>query len=189
MRIGLLGGSFNPAHEGHLHITRLALKKLGLDRVWWLVSPQNPLKDAKDMAPLQKRIESACKIAQDPRIDVRDLESDFGTTYTVDALKCLTARFARMKFVWIMGADSFGELQRWKHPHLIMQSVPIAVFARPGFNLKALNSQMAQRYASFRLSPDDGAALSLQKPPAWIFFPGSQHSLSATAIRQRRHIS
>ncbi len=189
MRIGLLGGSFNPAHEGHLHITRLALKKLGLDRVWWLVSPQNPLKEKKGMAPLQTRFESATKIAQDPRIDVRDLESHFGTTYTVDTLRQLTTRFAHMKFVWIMGADSFAELQRWKQPHLIMQSVPIAVFARPGFNLKALNSQMAQRYGAFRLSPDDGAALAVQKPPAWIFFPGSQHPLSATAIRQKRPIS
>ncbi len=138
-RIGLLGGSFNPAHGGHLHISRLALSRLDLDEVWWLVSPQNPLKPAAGMAPFAERLAQAADIAAaDRRIKVSDIEARLGTRYTADTLKALTRRFPRARFVWLMGGDNLAQLPYWKRWQDIVGTVPIAVFDRPGSSLRAL---------------------------------------------------
>jgi nicotinate-nucleotide adenylyltransferase len=187
MRVGLMGGSFNPAHEGHLHIARLALAVLELNCVWWLVSPQNPLKSAKDMAPYVQRLKTARQMARDPRIHVSDIEARRSICYTVDTLKFFRQRYAGTNFIWLMGADSFAELSRWHRPDDIMYSLPIAVFARGGVeNMQALSGPIAQRYARFRLAEEDASALARQKPPAWLFFSGPRHPLSATSLRARR---
>ena len=130
-RVGLLGGSFNPAHEGHLHISRLALDHLGLDELWWLVSPRNPMKPARGMASFDERLAGARTVAADPRIAVSGIERRLGTRYTADTLRALGARFPRIAFVWVMGADNLAQISRWKDWTAIFEAVPIAVFDRP----------------------------------------------------------
>ncbi len=185
-RVGLLGGSFNPAHDGHCQISLLALKYLGLDEVWWLVSPQNPLKSSKNMAPLAERMVEARKIAHHPRIRVTDAEQRLGTRYTVDTLNALKQRLPRVRFVWLMGADNLVQLPRWARWTEICEAVPIAIFARASYSFRALTGRAARRYAAFRVSPGAGPALSGQKPPAWVFFPIRLHPASATKIRARK---
>ncbi len=131
LKVGLLGGSFNPAHEGHLHITKMCLKALGLDRVWWLVSPGNPLKPVKGMAPFAERLASAEAMARDPRIVVSDIETRLGTRYTADTLAALTGRFPEIRFVWLMGADNMLQFPKWRNWREIAETVPIAVYPVP----------------------------------------------------------
>jgi len=185
LRIGLLGGSFNPAHEGHMHISAHALSRLRLDQVWWLVSPQNPLKDTADMAPLEQRLESARAQAGDPRIHITDLERDFGTRYTVDTLKALKRRFPGYKFVWLMGADNLSQISRWRSWRTIFRRVPIAVFARPSYSLRALSGRAARHFAAYRIRESRAGALAGLKPPAWVFLHIKPHAASATRIRER----
>ena len=182
-RIGLLGGSFNPAHEGHLHISRLALKRLGLDELWWVVSPLNPLKSAGDVAPFTKRLASARAMARHPAIRVTDIEAQLGTRYTVDTLTALRQRFPRARFVWIMGADILPQLPRWKRWRDIFRLVPIAVFGRAPYSSKALAAMAAQSFAHNRLHTRDARTLADRTPPAWIFFHTRLHPASATSIR------
>src|SRR4029077_7561987 len=139
LRIGLLGGSFNPAHEGHLHVSEVALKRLGLDFVWWLVTPQNPLKPVAGMAPLHDRVRDAKKIVRHPRILVLDIEHDFHTHYSFDTLRALQKRFAQVRFVWLMGSDNLNIFRRWHRWAEFAQRVPIAVIQRPGTILSALH--------------------------------------------------
>jgi len=184
--IGLLGGSFNPAHEGHRHISLTAMKRLGLDEVWWLVSPQNPLKPVKGMAPFAKRLAGARAAARHFRIKVTDIESRLASTYTAETLTRLARRLPRLKFVWLMGADNLGQIDRWKDwPH-IFRLVLIAVFARPTYSLRALAGKAARRFARFRLAEAAARSLVRNEAPGWVFLTGPQSPLSATAIRAAR---
>jgi len=186
-RIGLLGGSFNPAHQGHLHISLLALKRLGLDEVWWMVSPQNPLKPSDGMAPFAERLAGARRLARHPRIRVSAIEAKLGTTYTAETLKRLVRRFPRDRFVWLMGADNLGQIDRWKDWQEIFNTVPVAVFARPSYCLRALAAKAARRFAGRRLAEAESRRLPGQEPPAWLFLAGPLNPQSATAIRAARH--
>lgn len=186
LRVGLLGGSFNPAHEGHLHLTRMCLKALALDRVWWLVSPQNPLKGEADMAPLGTRLESAAALvakAGDPRIAVTDIETRLGTRYTVDTVAALKTRHPDIRFVWLMGADNMLQLPRWARWRELVGLVPVAVYPRPGFTLKARVSLAAQMLKEVTLDASDAPLLADCRPPALVFLAGPEHRASATAIR------
>jgi nicotinate (nicotinamide) nucleotide adenylyltransferase/ribosome silencing factor RsfS/YbeB/iojap len=186
-RIGLLGGSFNPAHGGHLHISALALKLLDLDEIWWLVSPQNPLKPVDGMAPFLVRLEGARRIAEaDRRILVTDLESRLGSSrYTADTLKALRRRFPRPRFVWLMGGDNLVQIPKWERWPDIFRTVPIAVFDRPSYSLKALSGLAAKRFARFRVPASDERRLAEMEPPAWVFFHTRLDDRSATRIRSQ----
>jgi nicotinate (nicotinamide) nucleotide adenylyltransferase/ribosome silencing factor RsfS/YbeB/iojap len=183
-RIGLLGGSFNPPHGGHLHISRLALSRLDLGEVWWLVSPQNPLKPSAGMLPFAERLDAASRVAAaEPRIRVSDIEARLGTTYTADTLKMLRRRFPRARFVWLMGGDNLVQLPHWKQWQGIFRSVPIAVFDRPGTASPALAGIAAHRFARARVSISAARHLALTAPPAWAFFHTRLDPRSATRIR------
>lgn len=185
-RVGLLGGSFNPAHAGHRHISELALKLLGLDEIWWLVSPQNPLKPRTGMAPLAARLAAAARHSRHPRLRAGALEAALGTSYTADTLAALTRRLPRTRFVWIMGADNLTQIARWEHWATIFRTMPVAVFARPTYSLRALASKAARRFAKARRTGCGGLRLVGLKPPAWMFFHARLHGASATAIRVAR---
>ena len=186
LRIGLLGGSFNPAHAGHRHISLHALKALKLDQVWWLVSPQNPLKPAADMGSLAERLAWARAAARHPRIRVTDIETGLGTRYTVDTLAGLTRRYPKTRFVWLMGADNLRQIPYWRDWTRIFQMVPIAVFGRSTYSLSALGGVAAQRFARRRVPDLRARGLADAKPPAWTFLRNPLHPASATAIRRAR---
>ena len=183
LRVGLLGGSFNPAHDGHRHISLEALRRLNLDAVWWLLSPQNPLKPAQGMAPLEDRMAGARLVADHPSIVVSSLERDLATRFTAATLAKLRARFHRTRFVWLMGADNLNQIPAWQHWTRIFNSVPIAVFDRPTYSLKALSGKAARRYARNRRPATCAHGLAKSAPPAWVFLTIRQHTASATEIR------
>ena len=183
IKVGLLGGSFNPAHAGHLLVAREAMRRLGLDQVWLLVSPGNPLKPARGMARLAERLASARRIADGRRIVATDIEARLGTRYTVDTLRLLALRFPRVAFVWLMGADNLVQLPRWRRWRDIVTQVVFAVLPRPTYNHRALASHAARRLAYARLPVHEAAALAGLAPPRWVFLPARQHAASATAIR------
>lgn len=184
MSVGLLGGSFDPAHDGHAHLTREALKRLALDRVWWLVSPGNPLKP-NPPAPLSERIARARVVMDHPRVVVTDIEARIGTRYTAETLKRLMALYPGVHFVWLMGGDNLAQLHLWQHWDWIMQHVPIAVFARPGTRLAARGSRAAEEYARFRIPAEAARKLAHMQPPAWTFLDMPLNDLSSSAIRAR----
>ncbi|MGF1605229.1 MAG: nicotinate-nucleotide adenylyltransferase [Rhodothalassiaceae bacterium] len=183
VRIGLLGGSFNPAHDGHLHISLQALKRLDLDFVWWMVSPQNPLKSTQGMAPFALRFASAQLAALHPRILVSDIETRIFTRYTADTLCHLRVLFPRTQFVWLMGADNLQQFHRWQRWHEIMKTVPIAVFDRPAYSRGALRSKMPQTYRRHRCSEREWRSFATSSLPAWTFITCPRHPASATQIR------
>ena len=184
-RIGLLGGSFNPAHAGHLHISRMALRMLGLDEVWWLVSPQNPLKSSDGMGSLDQRLKTASEVARpEPRILVTDLEADLGTQYTSDTLVELKRSFPNVSFVWLMGADNLLQMHHWKQWTRIFNTVPIAVFGRPGYSYRATSSVVARRFARDRWPRAAANRLVDAAAPAWVFLKIREHPESATRIRE-----
>jgi nicotinate-nucleotide adenylyltransferase len=185
-RVGILGGSFNPAHEGHLEISRTALRRLGLDEVWWLVSPQNPLKPVAGMASLEERVRSARTLARDPGIRVTAMEQDLRTRYTADTLAALQRRFPKVRFVWLMGADNLSDISRWERWTQIFHGMPVAVLARPSYSLKSLAARAARRFGRFRIPEKAARTLPERRPPAWVFVVGRLNPLSATAIRQAR---
>jgi len=184
LRIGLLGGSFNPAHEGHLYVSEVALRRLGLDYVWWLVTPQNPLKGKAGLAPLEDRVRLARKLAHHPRIVVMDIERCTGTHYSIDTLKALQHRFPELRFVWLMGSDNLEIFRRWRKWEEIVARVPIAVVQRPGSTLAALHAKPMQRFMGCRAA--DGC---LDAPPSIVVLDGRRNEQSSTAIRaaSRRH--
>jgi nicotinate-nucleotide adenylyltransferase len=186
LRIGLLGGSFNPAHEGHRHISLLALKYLHLDELWWMVSPQNPLKSRADMAPFAERLASARKVAHHPRIFVTDVETRLRTRYTVDTLHALKLRYPRTHFVWVMGADNLAQIPKWERWAEIFAAVPVAVFDRGAYVFPALAGKAARRYGAERVSAAHAARLADTPPPAWAYFHIRRHPASATNIRAGR---
>jgi nicotinate-nucleotide adenylyltransferase len=186
-RVGLLGGSFNPAHGGHLHLSLCALRQLELDEIWWLVSPQNPLKPARGMAPLAQRLAGAAALAAaHPRLKVTDLETRLGTRYTVDTVLALRRHFPATRFVWLMGADNLRQIRHWQRWTEIFAALPIAVFARPSYSLSGLSGPAARRFARRRVPPSRARHLADLPPPAWVFFPTRLDTRSATAIRTRR---
>lgn len=185
-RIGLLGGSFNPAHAGHLHISRLALKRLGLKRVWWIVSPGNPLKSHRELKPLTKRIEAARTLARDPRIVVTAFEAKLPTPYTAATLGFLKRRFPATRFVWLMGADSLPAFHRWRQWREIFSGVPIAVLDRPGAHLGGLAARAARAYGADRLPESRAQSLAYGRPPCWTVLTGPLSPASSTALRTRK---
>lgn len=187
LRIGLLGGSFNPAHQGHRLISQVALRSLRLDQVWWLVSPQNPLKQRAGMATLAERMEKARAVARHPRIRVTALEGMLGTRYTIDTLRALKARAPGALFVWLMGADNLRQISDWRNWQEIFRLVPIAVFDRPHCTYRALAGKAALRFAAERIDTAAAVTLANRRPPAWIFFRQRLSGVSATEIR--RHAS
>lgn len=185
-RIGLFGGSFNPAHEGHRAAALTALKALGLDAVWWMVSPQNPLKDPRETDDFGKRIAIAKQVARHPRLIVTGIEKPLATRSTADTLKRLAPILGQGQFVWIMGADSFASLHRWNRWREILRTLPIAVVDRPGYTMKALNSPAARALARHRLPRAQAGNLASLSAPAWVFLNLPLRAESSTAIRQAR---
>lgn len=182
--IGLLGGSFDPPHEGHVHITRQALTRFGLDRVWWLVSPGNPLK-AHGPAPLADRMAAARQIMQHPRVEISDFEARAGTRYTAETLKALIKTYPGVHFVWLMGADNLIQLPQWQDWHDIMMSVPVGILARPGDRSQARHSKAAQIYQRARIRGRASRLLARAEAPAWCFVNVPMSDASSTAIRAR----
>jgi len=183
LRVGLLGGSFNPAHEGHAHVAETAMQRLGLDRVIWLVSPQNPLKDARETAPLADRMASARLFARGPAMVVSDFESRVGCRWTVDTLRAIVARHPGVKFVWLMGSDNLATFHRWRGWTDIAAAMPMAVIARPGSQLQSRTAPAARRYAAFRLPQEQARLLPDTPAPAWTYLTAPLNRASSTAIR------
>jgi len=186
MRIGLFGGTFDPPHEAHLGASLLALKRLKLDRVWWLVTPGNPLKNTSGLVPLQKRIGAARALTRHPRIDVTGLEAVINTRYTYDTILWLKARCPGVQFVWIMGADNLRSFHRWQRWRDIARLVPFVVIDRLGPSLYAAASPAGVALAHARIPEHDAAILPVRKPPAWTFLHGLKSALSSTALRALR---
>ena len=182
-RIGLLGGSFNPAHEGHAHISREAIKRLKLDEVWWLVSPQNPLKSKQDLAPYAARLASAKALAHHPRIRVLDLEAVHGLYYTIDTLRYLIARHPRTRFVWLMGADNLAHFHRWKSYKRLANLVSIGVLDRTPYAFSGLHGRFALWRRDRRL-PAAAVRLLPQRVAHWCYITIPRHTLSATYLRK-----
>ncbi|MAI10692.1 MAG: hypothetical protein CBD27_10450 [Rhodospirillaceae bacterium TMED167] len=182
-RIGLLGGSFNPAHQGHLHISRAALDRLKLNEVWWVVSPQNPLKDAHGMGDFQSRIRSAKDMADDPRIIVSDIEQKMGTVYTVDTLEVLKKKFPEHRFVWLMGADNLRQIPKWRGWQRIFRMVPIAIFPRPSYSRRALAGKASRRFKRSQIKAARASRLATMRAPVWVFLRTQPNTTSATRIR------
>ncbi len=183
MRVGLLGGSFNPAHAGHAHVAETARLRLGLDRVIWLVSPQNPLKASNHTAPLATRMASARGQARGPKMTVSDFETRIGARYTIDTLRALKARYPGVHFVWIMGSDNLAGFHRWRGWTDIFHLMPIAVVARPGSLLDSRFAPAVRRFAHARLPSREGALLATAPTPAWIYLRAPLNAASSTAIR------
>lgn len=186
-KIGLLGGSFNPAHEGHRQISLAALRLLNLDQIWWLVSPQNPLKSSKGMAEFEERLKAAKKVARHPRIYVSDFEARINEQRTSRTIAALKVTYPQHKFVWLMGADNMVQLPEWQQWQRIMETVPVAIFNRPGHTYKALNGKVASMYRKRRVPNsfhgDYRRQLADLPPPAWAFIPETVINLSSTQIR------
>jgi nicotinate-nucleotide adenylyltransferase len=187
LRVGLFGGSFNPPHRGHVHASELALKRIGLDLVWWLVSPGNPLKETAGLPPLGARIAAARALARDPRIVVTGLEAEVGTRYTYDTVAYLRRRCPYVRFVWIMGADILPQLHLWQRWREIAELVPFAVIDRPGATWPMLNSPAAHWLARRRLPEAEAALLPEAEPPAFVFLHGPRIDISSTLLRQAGH--
>ena len=183
--IGLLGGSFNPPHAAHRMISEVALRRLGLDKVWWVVSPGNPLKKRGDTAPLSERLVQCREVAKNPHIVVTDFEADLQTPYTASTLAFLRMRNPLVRYVWIMGADNLASFDRWQRWREIFTMVPIVVVDRPGWRLKALASKAAHAFAAARVPESKAAGLAHRPAPAWTFLTGPLSHVSSTALRNK----
>ena len=182
--IGLLGGSFDPPHQGHVQITKAALQRFGLDRVWWLVSPGNPLKE-HGPAPMDQRLQAARALMRHPRVSVTDVEAQLGTRYTAQTLKALVAARPGVRFVWLMGADNLAQFHLWQDWEQIMQMVPVGVLARPGQQLAGRMSKAARVYRDALVPARDSRTLGLRAAPAWCFVNQPLNAQSSSAIRAR----
>jgi len=183
MRIGLYGGSFNPPHAAHRAASLLAARRLRLDRVWWLVSPGNPLKNNSGLPPLGERIELCREVARHPALVPTGLEAGLGTRYSYDTVAALVTRFPAVRFVWLMGADNLASFHRWQRWCDIADLVPIAVIDRMGDTFKAMASPAASALARWRIDETDAPRLASLPAPAWVYLHGLKSPLSSTAIR------
>jgi nicotinate-nucleotide adenylyltransferase len=184
MSVGLFGGSFNPPHQGHVLVAEIALRRLQLDQLWWMVTPGNPLKNHDELAGLDDRIRLSREIAPGPRVKVTAFEAAHGLHYSAQTLEFVKARNPGVRFVWIMGADNLRHFHRWQNWRAIAETFPIAVIDRPGSTLAYLSSKMAKTYSNARVDEDDAAVLPFMKAPAWTFIHGPRSSLSSSAIRR-----
>jgi len=189
MKIGLFGGTFDPPHDAHRAACLIAMRRLGLDRVWWLVTPGNPLKDTRGLAPIGERIAAARKLANHPRIIVTGFEADIGARYTYDTLRHLAAHCPAVHFVWIMGADNLRSFHRWENWRGIAALVPFAVVDRLGPSLYASGGIAGHALARFRIPETAARSLAGRKPPAWVYLHGLKSPLSSTALRAARRLS
>ncbi|WP_421859198.1 nicotinate-nucleotide adenylyltransferase [Oricola sp.] len=189
MAVGLFGGSFNPPHDGHVLVTELAIKRLRLDQLWWMVTPGNPLKDAADLRPLAERLSLSETIAVDPKVKVTAFEAAHDVRFTADTLAVIRRYNPSVRFVWIMGADNLRDFHRWQNWRDIALTFPIAVIDRPGSTLSYLSSKMAKTYGYARIDETDAPLLPSLPAPAWTFLHGPRSPLSSTAIRNAVSIS
>ena len=186
MSVGLFGGSFNPPHAGHELVAEIALRRIGLDQLWWMVTPGNPLKDHSDLASLAERVEQSRQIAPGPRVKVTAFEAAHNLRYTAQTLAFVKARNPGVHFVWIMGADNLRHFHKWQNWRRIACTFPIAVIDRPGSTLAYLSSRMAKTFSHARVDEDDAQTLPFLRAPAWTFIHGPRSTLSSTAIRSER---
>ncbi|MBB97879.1 MAG: nicotinic acid mononucleotide adenylyltransferase [Rhodobacteraceae bacterium] len=184
MTVGLLGGSFDPPHAAHVHITREALRAFGLDRAWWLVSPGNPLK-ARGPAPIEARLQACRDLMRHPRVTVTDIEGRLGTRITAETIAALQELYPGVRFVWLMGADNLAAFHKWRDWRFIMDSVPVGVLARPGDRISARMSPAARLYRRYRIAAHDSHLLAHSVPPAWCFVNVPMMDISSTEIRAR----
>jgi nicotinate-nucleotide adenylyltransferase len=184
LRIGLLGGSFNPAHAAHRAISLHAMQRLRLHRVWWIVSPGNPLKDTRELPPIGERIAQARRVARHPRIDVTDLEAQIGTRYTVDTVEFLLRRLPQLHLVWLMGADILGEFHRWRDWQRMAARIPIAVIDRGGWTPRHMAAPAALALAPYRIAEDCASRLPIVRPPAWVVLHGRKSPLASSILRR-----
>lgn len=183
MVVGLFGGSFNPPHRGHLLVAEIAIRRLKLDQLWWMVTPGNPLKSRSQLAPLGERLAACERLAEDPRIKITAFEQALGTSYTAKTLEFIRARNHDVHFVWVMGADNLAGFHRWQRWQKIASTFPIAVIDRPGSTLAYLSSKMARTFDYARVDEEDAGILWQKKAPAWTFIHGPRSTLSSTALR------
>ena len=183
MAVGLFGGSFNPPHAGHVLVAEIAMRRLELDQLWWMVTPGNPLKTGRELKPLAERVALSERITADPKIKVTAFEASHHVRYTADTLALVKARNPGVNFVWIMGADSLRDFHRWQRWQAIAMTFPIAVIDRPGATLAFLSSKMAKTFDFARCDEDDAPLLAHTQAPAWTFIHGPRSTLSSTAIR------
>jgi nicotinate-nucleotide adenylyltransferase len=183
-RVGLFGGSFNPPHSGHRLVALTVLKRLGLDQVWWLVTPGNPLKSHSNLAPLERRLHLSSELADHPRMKVTAFEQVLGTPYTARTLSALQAMRPAVRFVWVMGADNLAGFHRWQDWRSIVRTVPVAIVDRPGASLSVLSSPMAKAYEKHRLPEEDAALLPDMKAPVWTFLHTPLDRTSSTELRR-----
>jgi nicotinate-nucleotide adenylyltransferase len=189
LKIGLFGGTFDPPHEAHRAACLIAMHRLGLDRVWWLVTPGNPLKDTRGLAPLEQRVAAARALANHPRIAVTGLEADIGARYTYDTVGYLISRCPGVRFVWIMGADNLRSFHRWQKWRAVAAMLPIAVIDRLGPSLYAIAGPAGQALARHRIPETAAKTLPFRHPPAWVYLHGLKSPLSSTALRAARRTS
>jgi len=183
MAVGLFGGSFNPPHAGHALVAEIALRRLELDQLWWMVTPGNPLKSSRELAPLTQRLEQSETFAEDPRIKVTAFEASYQVRFTADTLALVKGRNPGVAFVWIMGADNLRDFHRWQRWRKIATTFPIAVIDRPGATLSFLSSVVAKTFDHARIDEADAPLLARMRAPAWTFIHGPRSSLSSTALR------
>ncbi|MCX8293110.1 nicotinate-nucleotide adenylyltransferase [Phyllobacterium sp. 0TCS1.6A] len=186
MAVGLFGGSFNPPHAGHALVAEIALRRLKLDQLWWIVTPGNPLKDTRELAPLSERLTLCETMIHDPRVKVTAFEAAHQIRYTADTLALIKARNPGVHFVWIMGADNLANFHHWQRWRTIVSTFPIAVIDRPGSTLAFLSSRVAKTFDFARIDEDDAPLLARSRAPAWTFIHGPRSLLSSTAIRNGR---
>ncbi len=184
MQVGLFGGSFNPPHAGHALVAEIALRRLALDQLWWIVTPGNPLKSKGELAPLAERIRLSEALVEDPRVKVTAFEARHHVRYTADTLALVKARNTGVDFVWIMGADNLRDFHRWQRWRRIVMTMPIAVIDRPGATLSFLSSAVAKTFGHARVDEADAPLLARMRPPAWTFIHGPRSSLSSSALRR-----
>ncbi len=185
LAVGLFGGSFNPPHAGHGLVAEIALRRLALDQLWWIVTPGNPLKSGNELAPLAERLKLSEQVAQNPRIKVTAFEAAHNVRYTADTLALVRARNPGVDFVWVMGADGLRDFHRWQRWRKIVMTFPIAVIDRPGSTLSFLSSMVAKTFDYARVDEIDAPRLARMKAPAWTFIHGPRSLLSSSAIRAK----
>ena len=185
MKIGLFGGSFDPPHSGHLHVSKMALKRLGLDQLWWIITPGNPLKNHAGLAPLEKRISACSKMINHPDVQICAFEAKFHSRYTADTIEILRLRRPGAKFVWVMGADNLAQFHQWDRWQTIANEVPLAIIDRPGSTVSPNSTPATQTLSKYRLDEDDARLLAGAQLPAWVFIHGPRSYLSSSQIRRK----